>query len=131
MMQFTTGERAGALTVPRSAVARVGETTTAWVVKDGRVERRTVTTGLASPERVEVLRGLTAGEQVVARGHEGLYAGAKVVDTTSGAATPPGGEQHKGMPGMEEATPPKTSAPPAMPGMGEATPPKEAPHGRH
>ena len=86
-MQLVTGERADALTVPRGAVARLGGAAKVWVVSDGRAEPREVTTGLEGPERVEVIRGLTGSERVVARGHEGLYAGARVRETpTAGGA---------------------------------------------
>lgn len=84
-MQFVTGERVEALTVPRGAVARLGGVAKVWVVSDGRAEPREVTTGLEGPERVEVARGLTGTERVVARGHEGLYAGARVSETPTAA----------------------------------------------
>jgi len=87
-MEIATGERADAITVPRSAVARLGEAAKVWVVIDGRAEPRSVTTGLESAERVEIVRGLSVGERVVARGHEGLFAGARVVDTATGGKTP-------------------------------------------
>ena len=85
-MTFVTGERAEAITVPRSAVARLGGTAKVWVVSDGRAEPREVTTGLESAERVEIVRGLTGNERVVTRGYEALYAGARVTDV---AATTP------------------------------------------
>ena len=87
-MEIATGERADAITVPRSAVARLGEAAKVWVVIDGRAEPRSVTTGLESAERVEIVRGLSVGERVVARGHEGLFAGARVADTATGGKTP-------------------------------------------
>jgi multidrug efflux pump subunit AcrA (membrane-fusion protein) len=87
-MEIATGERADAITVPRGAIARLGEAAKVWVVIDGRAEPRSVTTGLASAERVEIVRGLSVGERVVARGHEGLFAGARVVDTAAGAKPP-------------------------------------------
>ncbi len=99
-MQFSTGERADAVTVPRSAVARLGGKSTVWVVKDGRAEPRSVSTGLENAERVEVSQGVAAGEQVVARGHEALYAGARVADTTRGKPAAASGAEPKNMPGM-------------------------------
>jgi multidrug efflux pump subunit AcrA (membrane-fusion protein) len=92
MMEFVTGERAEALSVPRGAVARLGGKATVWVVKDGRAEPREVTTGQENPERVEIIKGLAEGEQVIARGHEGLYAGARVspVGGPSALPSPPG-----------------------------------------
>lgn len=116
-MEFVTGERAEALTVPRGAVARMGGKATVWVVKDGRAEPREVTTGLESPQRIEIARGLTGDERVIARGHEGLYAGARVAEA-SGAADAP---TQKTMPETPEkpASPgtPRDKGEPGMPGM--------------
>jgi HlyD family secretion protein len=89
-MQLVTGERANAITVPRGAVARLGGAAKVWVVSDGRAGPREVSTGLEGPERVEIVRGLTGTEQVVARGHENLYAGARVADATATAPAAPG-----------------------------------------
>jgi membrane fusion protein (multidrug efflux system) len=107
LMQFSTGERGDAVTVPRSAVVRMGGMSSAWVVKDGRAERRSIVTGLEGPDRVEVIQGLAVGEHVVVRGREGLYAGARVADVAAPA--------RESMPG----TPPPTPQP------------KEGAHGRH
>ena len=93
-MQFVTGERSQALTVPIRAVVRMGANGTVWVVKGERVEPQTVTTGLEGPERVEITQGLTGDERVVIRGHEGLYAGARVSDT----ATSPSSHQEASEP---------------------------------
>ncbi len=114
-MEFTTGERVAALTVPRGAVARMGGKATVWVVKDGRAEPHEVATGLENPERVEIARGLAGDERVIARGHEGLYAGARVADV-SGAA-PAAKEPDQG--GM------------TMPGKPAADKPKEGGHAGH
>ncbi|HEU5191037.1 MAG TPA: efflux RND transporter periplasmic adaptor subunit [Methylomirabilota bacterium] len=123
-MQFVTGERKQALTVPRGAVSRMGGKGTIWVVKDGRAEPQPVTTGLEGPERVEISQGLTGDERIVLRGHEGLYAGARVSEA-SGAATgsPDESGSQKTMPDM-----------PGMPGMKGADPvatPKEGDHVGH
>jgi RND family efflux transporter MFP subunit len=55
---------------PRVLVAKAAVRTSAgksivFVVKDGRVERRAVSTGLDSGDQVEVVSGLQAGERVV------------------------------------------------------------------
>jgi multidrug efflux pump subunit AcrA (membrane-fusion protein) len=101
-MQLVTGERANAITVPRGAVARLGGTAKVWVVSDGRAEPREVTTGLEGAERVEIVRGLTGSEQVVARGHENLYTGARVTDTT--ATAPPAAANVPGSPSKPDET---------------------------
>jgi RND family efflux transporter MFP subunit len=106
MMQFVIGDRREALTVPVSAVVRMGGKTTVWVSRDGRAEPRAVMTGLQSAERVEVAEGLTGDERVVVRGHEGLYAGARISDAASPAPAssqaPDGKEEMPGMPGMKD-----------------------------
>jgi len=53
------------LTVPASALLRVGQLTMVEAIRGGRVERRTVTLGRAIDSRYEVLSGLRAGESVV------------------------------------------------------------------
>lgn len=89
-MQFVIGERAETLSIPASAVGRMGGTATVWLLKDGHAEPRAVETGLQNAERVEVLEGLVGDERVVVQGREGLYAGARVREI-SGQSTPKGG----------------------------------------
>jgi len=118
MMQFVTGQRPAALSVPRPAVARMGGKATVWILKDSRVEHRDVTAGLESPERIEITSGLQAGEVVVVGSHDALYAGARVTPVggpsplpDQSGASPPGE-----MKGMEGTTGP--GAPPAKPKEG-------------
>jgi hypothetical protein len=120
-MQFVTGERTEALSVPRGTVARMGSKARVWVVADGRAEPREVTTGLENPERVEITGGLRADEQVVARGAEALYAGARVRDAAKGVAAGAGGTPAS----------PSAAGAPAAPAPRPAAPAKEAPHGKH
>lgn len=54
-----------ALSVPRQAIERNGETAHVWVLERGTPERRAVTLGAASLGRVVISEGLEAGEQVV------------------------------------------------------------------
>lgn len=85
-MEFVTGARGTALTLPAPAVSRLGPQATVWVVKEDRAEPRSVTTGLESAERVEITHGLGAGERVVVQGREGLYAGARVREVLAARA---------------------------------------------
>lgn len=113
-MEFVTGEQADAVTVPRSSVARMGGAARVWVVTAGRAEPRDVTTGLESADRVEIRTGLAGGERIVARGHEGLYARARVAEVKS--TTPPSsGTDHSS---HGAAPPPATPDPPARPKEG-------------
>jgi multidrug efflux pump subunit AcrA (membrane-fusion protein) len=77
-MTFVTGARTQALSVPQGAVVRLGGRATVWIVEGEEAQPREVTTGLETAERVEIVRGLETGQRVVLRGHEGLYAGARV-----------------------------------------------------
>ena len=49
-----------------------------FVVQDDRVERRAVTVGAAEGDQVEIVSGLTAGEQVVVDGPATMKDGDKV-----------------------------------------------------
>jgi RND family efflux transporter MFP subunit len=104
-MEFVTGQQAGAVSVPRGAVAHHGGKATVWVVREGRAEPREVATGLENAERVQVVRGVAAGERLVVRGRDGLYAGARVTEVA--AAAPASG-----------ASAPGTVTPPGSPARG-------------
>jgi HlyD family secretion protein len=64
--------------VPAAAVRDESGRQIVWVVVDGRVERREVEAGPVTGERREIRNGVSAGEQVVVAGHEGLEDGARV-----------------------------------------------------
>jgi RND family efflux transporter MFP subunit len=57
-----------ALTIPESALIRVGQLTMVDVVRQGTIERRTVQLGRVIEGQYEVLSGLAAGESVVLHG---------------------------------------------------------------
>jgi membrane fusion protein (multidrug efflux system) len=103
-MRLVTGERADAVVVPRGSVSRLGGRSTVWVAKDDKAEPREVVVGLEGPDRIEIVRGLEAGERVVTRGHEGLYAGATLAEVAGGTPAAPGAQ----------AAPPPSSPRPAM-----------------
>jgi membrane fusion protein (multidrug efflux system) len=70
--------RPGALLVPGEAVSNEGSTQVVFVVKDGVVGRRQVSTGLGEGTLVEVVKGLQADEAVVVEGKELVRDGQKV-----------------------------------------------------
>jgi len=70
--------RQNTLLVPRSAVLQEDAESTVFVVKDGVATRRPVTVGYANNGSVEVVQGVTAGEQVVTVGQGSLKEGSKV-----------------------------------------------------
>ena len=80
--RIVTGSAAGVLVVPRSAlvswdtVARQGGV---FVVDGGVARRVAVETGAAPGDRVEVVKGLAAGQEVVTRGGFNLRDGDRVL----------------------------------------------------
>jgi len=72
-------EKQTTLLVPRAAVTEIAGQETVYVVNNNNsVEQRAVTTGLEENGRVEILSGLTDGEQVVTAGQASLQDGSKV-----------------------------------------------------
>lgn len=68
-----------ALTIPIEGVKRSGSNGTAFVVnKSGVVEQRSVTLGVDSGQRIEVLSGLNDGEQVIVGNLNALQPGQRV-----------------------------------------------------
>jgi RND family efflux transporter MFP subunit len=72
-----TQEARKVLAVPSAAVRREGEQSFAWVIEAGKLERRTVRTGLRDDSRdlIEVLEGLGEGASVVVGPVEGFAPG--------------------------------------------------------
>ena len=92
-------ERTNVLTVPRSAVLATGERSIIFVRdSSGTLTPREVSVGASNDERVEILRGLAAGETVVS-------SATFLVDAESNLGTALGGMGN--MPGMELTKPPK------------------------
>jgi membrane fusion protein (multidrug efflux system) len=67
-----------AVIVPATAVIREGEDMVVFVVNGGKAERRAVTTGLEAGDRIEISKGLVAGDVVITAGQNGLPDGAPV-----------------------------------------------------
>jgi len=71
-------ENKAALAIPVQALA-VGEKPTVLVVNNaGMVELRTVTTGIETPDKVEIKSGIKDGELVVVGNHSGIHPGLTV-----------------------------------------------------
>ena len=67
------------LTIPADAIVQEDDEMTVYVVADGEVTRRIVTTGVSANGQVEVLSGLAEAEEIVVVGHSGLRDGSKVL----------------------------------------------------
>lgn len=73
------GARPHVLSVPLDAVDGIGTTAEqVWVVRAGIVHLTPVTTGLETANRIEILSGLNAGQQVIVGHHSGLSDGERV-----------------------------------------------------
>ena len=64
--------------MPRAAVRNDAGNEVVFLVREGRLERRAVKVGADRGSDVEVLAGLSDGEQVVAVGPDGLKDGQRV-----------------------------------------------------
>jgi len=78
---LATEVRPDAVLVPEDGVLLLSGATLAWVVKDGKADRRNVVLGVRSRGWVEVRSGVAAGELVVVGGQERLGPGAPVMAT--------------------------------------------------
>jgi membrane fusion protein (multidrug efflux system) len=73
-----TGTNPKALTIPECALFSQGGKFFAFVVQNGVAHRKEVETGHRFEGKVEILKGIQRGEQVVSVGHEQLSEGLKV-----------------------------------------------------
>lgn len=72
-------QRENALTLPSSALFRIGDAAYCCVVDDGAVKRCPLGVGLRTPAGVEVLEGVDPGDVVVLTGGESLAEGQRVL----------------------------------------------------
>ncbi|HOL67743.1 MAG TPA: efflux RND transporter periplasmic adaptor subunit, partial [bacterium] len=62
-----------------TAILQAGDTYSVYVVKDGKAVRRPVEVGETSGEQVEILTGLSPGEEVITLGKENVSSGTRVL----------------------------------------------------
>lgn len=74
-------ESAGVLTAPASALFRVGEGWSVYVVRNGHAHLAAVGVGHRTSQRVEVLAGLDEGDEVVVYPGDAVHDGVRVVTT--------------------------------------------------
>lgn len=70
----------GVVLIPAAAIVREGEETAAFVVSNGKAERRAVQLGISDGTQVEILSGVKADEHVVVDGQAGLPDSADVTE---------------------------------------------------
>jgi membrane fusion protein (multidrug efflux system) len=83
-LKIITSQRANVLAVPKKALVRE-EPAELWVIRGDRVELRQVHTGLEDESYLEVIQGISPGEQVVTAGQEALSDKSQVKVVNSGA----------------------------------------------
>ncbi|MFY0544995.1 efflux RND transporter periplasmic adaptor subunit [Brevibacillus sp. H7] len=86
-----TGKPHQALVVPREAVISRDKQNYVYVVEAGKAKQVNVKVGESDGERVEILEGLTGGEEVVVKGQNTLVAGSAVVIIDPNGQTQPKG----------------------------------------
>ena len=87
-------EHAGVVLVPAAALLDEGGETAVFIAAGDRAQRRTVLTGLADEEFVELRSGVREGELVITRGQAGLPDGASIaLDGKIPAGTTPPAEK--------------------------------------
>jgi multidrug efflux pump subunit AcrA (membrane-fusion protein) len=64
-----------AVTVPAAAVFNVGGKDLVWLVRDGKAVQTPVSVGVSGQDRVQVLNGVTDGDQLVIRGTDKVKQG--------------------------------------------------------
>lgn len=89
-VDITTGQASDVLIVPISAVNTDVDGTFCFVMEGGVARRRTIEIGLSSDTGVEVVSGLSEGDQIVLMS-QNLYEGAAVTDDPAAAPADAGG----------------------------------------
>ncbi len=77
-VSFCEGEGHEALLIPRKAVVEDSGLTVSWVIGNGKATRRGLKLGEMKGDRVEVLEGLRAGEEIIVAGIMNVTEGVEV-----------------------------------------------------
>ncbi len=77
-MEIVTEQRPSALSIPQSALVQFNGEPAVWVANGDTAQRKAVTTGLTSADRVEIKSGLDAGDLVITSGYSRLLEESKI-----------------------------------------------------
>ncbi|MGM0370236.1 MAG: efflux RND transporter periplasmic adaptor subunit [Bacillota bacterium] len=77
-VEIETERSSGNLVIPKQSVLQENGSSYVFVVEDDKAEKKEVTTGLTTTDKVEILSGITDGEQVITAGSEKVTAGYEV-----------------------------------------------------
>lgn len=117
-------ERANVLQVPFQSIVTAGNTRYAYVLENGKAERRELSTGASNDTHVEILDGVGEGEKVILnpRTHfsdELAALGSVIEDAKPGEAGDPASAEQEGAAGDPVGGPSPGGAPgPGLPGGG-------------
>ena len=78
-MQIITARKSSALSVPQAATIESEGKQAVWVLAGKSAQRKFITTGLTSGDRIEVISGLKAGDLVITSGQEKLIENSLVI----------------------------------------------------
>ena len=91
-VQVTAAEKTDALIVPRDAIVQVNGEPTVFVNQDNVAVARKVQTGITDEKTAEIVSGLSAGEQIVTLGQNGLKDNQPITTPNAGGARGQGGQ---------------------------------------
>lgn len=96
-VRITTQQKDNAVLVPKDAVTQVSSKNVVYVVSDGQAHIREVSLGIQDGDNIEIVSGLSAGDQVVTAGFSSLSDGSPVR-----IAGPQGQQEQQGQPGQRQ-----------------------------
>lgn len=82
---YTTRRADDTLLVPKNAVVKRGTQDVVYIVVEGKAAGRVVTTGIAGEEKVEIVKGLAAGDGIIVKGQDFVSEGQPVEVVNGGA----------------------------------------------
>ena len=83
-MTLITQRQPNAITVPSSAVVTFEDNPAVWVVEGNTAKRKSVTVGMVSGSRIQILQGLQSGDAVITTGHHKLIENAAIAVVNQG-----------------------------------------------
>lgn len=86
-VDILTSDAANVLAVPTDAIVSQGGKSYVFVVRNGRIHKTAVVTGMANDTQTVIVSGLSAGERIVSKQTPGLLEGERV--TLAPSPTPP------------------------------------------
>jgi membrane fusion protein (multidrug efflux system) len=95
-VQVVAAQKPDATLVPREAIVQQGAQQVVFVNDNGKASQRTIQTGMSDNTSIEILSGVTPGEQVVVVGQNGLRDGAPIQVVTPRQGQGGGGQGQGG-----------------------------------